>query len=353
VAAMADPTPQPIALLMVPRTVESFILYDQGQDLLRSPGVVAIEAPRVPYGVLGRLPDALSSGLAAAQARRLKLPGDPVAAMIFHPFQLPFARAVLARWKGCELWYGLFDRTPAAPDAGARTRRRLEALHAAAAEQADLVFAVSTTLVDLEQAAGREAILMPSAADSFPAPDPEQALIAICFGTLGRRTDWALLRAIGERMPEMTLLLVGRLDEDQCRGSADYAACRVLPNLVWLGRRSNDEAARLVLCADVGILPFVADEFNEAGLPNRILKAARLGRRTVTPDLSGVEVWSQSVIRCADVDAWIAALRSQHGVRARPDIALREWALAQTGEHQNAPLWERLRSLGVAGPAAP
>src|SRR5688500_17957479 len=150
----------PIALLLVPRTVERFILYDQGQDLLRAPGVVAVEAPRVPYGALGRLPRPLGDFLAAAQARRLRAVGRPVAAMIFHPFQWPFARALLARWPECELWYGLFDRTPAAPDAGARTRARLEALHAEASRRADLVFAVSSTLVDLERAAGREAILM-------------------------------------------------------------------------------------------------------------------------------------------------------------------------------------------------
>src|SRR3954453_10537506 len=160
---MAHPTGPPIALLLAPRTVERFILYDQGQDLLRAPGVVAVEAPRVPYGALGRMPDWLGDSLAAVQARRLRLDGEPVVAMIFHPFQLPFARALKARWPELQIWYGLFDRTPAAPDAGPRTRERLEALHAEASERADLVFAVSTTLVDLERAAGRGGILMPSA----------------------------------------------------------------------------------------------------------------------------------------------------------------------------------------------
>jgi hypothetical protein len=341
----------PIALLLLPRTVDSFILYDQGQDLLRSQGVVAIEAPTISYGVLGRLPDAVARFVAAGQVQRLRPPGDPVAAMIFHPFQYPLARAVRRRWPRCELWYGLFDRTPAAPDAGARTRRRLEELHAAAAREADLVFAVSPRLVELEREAGRDALLVPSAADSFPAPDPQAAIVAVSLGNLGKRTDWALLRALGERMPELTVLLVGRVDERACRSDPDYAACRALPGLVWLGRRSDDEAARLIGCADAGLAPFRRDPFNEAGLPNRILKAARLGRRTLTPDFPGVDVWSRAAIRCPDVDAWVSALRSLRGVRARPDAALREWALAQSAERQNAPLWERLRALGVAGPA--
>ena len=349
---MAPPArDDPIALLLVPRTVDRFILYDQGQDLLRAPGVVAVEAPRVPYGVLGRLPGWLGDALAAAQARRLRVPGEPVVAMMFHPFQLPLARAVQARWRECRLWYGLFDRTPAAADAGPRTRRRLEELHAAASERADLVFAVSTTLVELEREAGREALLMPSAADSFPAPDPEAAVIAASFGTNGRRTDWPLLRALGERMgDELVVLFVGALNEDEVRGDPDFEACRRLPQFVWLGRRSNDEAARLIMCADVGLLPYRRDPFNEAGLPNRILKAARLGRRTISPDFSGVAVWERAIVRCPGVDDWVEALREARGTRAQPDMELREWALGQTGERQNAPLWERLRGLGVATP---
>jgi len=343
--------PERIALLLLPRTLQSFILRDQALDLLRSPGVVAVRAPAVPYGVLGRLPGPLRATVAAAQARALRPPSEPAAAMIFHPFQYPLAEALLRRWPGCELWYGLFDRTPVAPDAGPRTRRRLAELHAAAAARASLVFAVSTRLVELERQAGRDAALVPTAADSFPAPEPSDAVIAMALGNLGRRTDWRLLRTLAQRMPELTLLLVGRVAEDECRGDPDYRACRSLPGLIWVGRRSDEEAARLMLCADAGLAPFRRDEFNEAGLPNRILKAARLGRRTVAPDFPGLEVWSRAVIRCADEDAWIGALRSQHGARTRPDAELREWALAQTAERQNASLWERLRALGVPGPA--
>jgi hypothetical protein len=347
----SPPADQPVALLLVPRTVDRFILYDQGQDLLRASGVVPVEAPTVPYGALGRLPGALADALAAAQAARLKPPGRPVAAMMFHPFQWPFARALLARFPDCQLWYGLFDRTPAAPDAGAGARARLEGLHAEASERADLVFAVSSTLVDLERDAGRDAILMPSAADSFPAPDPDATTIAVCFGTNGRRTDWRLLRAIGEAMPDnLTVLFVGDLNAGEVRGDDDFEACQSLPNYVWLGRRSNEEAARLIMCADVGLLPMRADDFNDAGLPNRILKAARLGRRTIAPDFGGIDVWERAIVRCATPEDWIVALWQARGARCRPDRELRDWALGQTGERQNAPLWRRLSALGVEVP---
>jgi hypothetical protein len=144
------------------------------------------------------------------------------------------------------------------------------------------------------------------------------------------------------------VLLVGEAHADECRGDRDFQWCRTAPGLVWLGRRSDEEAARLILCADVGILPFRIDEFNDAALPYRILKYARLGRRTVSPQLAGVATWAQAVTTAADADAFAAALRAQAGARTRTDAALRAWALEQTAEHVNAPLWERLRALGIA-----
>ena len=113
-------------------------------------------------------------------------------------------------------------------------------------------------------------------------------MIAVSLGHLGWRTDWTLLRAVAERMPNLVLLLVGAWHDDECKDDPDYAWCRAHPGFVWLGARSDEEASRLILCADVGIVPFKVEPFNDAGLPYRILKYARLGRRTVTPELAGV-----------------------------------------------------------------
>lgn len=340
---------RPLAVLLLPRPLDGFILRDQAKDLLRAPGVIAVDPPRVPYGVLGRLPDGVADGLAAAQARRLALPpGRPRVVAIFHPFQHPLARALLAEHPGCELWYARWDRYEAAYDADRATQRRLRALHAAAAARSALTFAVSGALVDLERAAGRDAQLVPLAADSFPAPEPSGAVVAVSLGHLGRRTDWRLLRAVAEGMPELVVLLVGEWHDDESGHDEDYRWCRTAPGLVWLGRRSDEEAARLILCADVGLVPFEASPFNDAGLPYRILKYARLGRRTIAPPLAGVRTWEHAVV-CADgPEAWIAALRAQAGRRTAPDAALRAWALGHTAERVNAPLWERLRELGIA-----
>ncbi len=367
-----DTTLRPLCLLLLPRALESFLLRDQAQDLLRAPGVVAADPPAVRYGVIGRLPGPVADVIAAGQARRLvrslarearrgDVPrgGTPRVVVIFHPLQFPLARAILAASGGeCELWYGRWDRYEHAYDAGGRLRTRLERLHEQAASCAQITFVASEALADLERDAGREATLVPLSADGFPAPDPtgvrgsdgvdRPPVVAVSLGHLGWRTDWALLREVSARMPELVLLLVGAWHDDECREDPDYAACRSAANLVWLGRQDDEAAARLILCADVGIVPFRIEPFNDAGLPFRILKYALLGRRTVSPELSGVRTWARAVTTAPDADRFVAALRASAGTRAAPDLELRAWAQAQTAVTQNAPLWDRLRAVGVA-----
>ena len=204
-------------------------------------------------------------------------------------------------------------------------------------------------LDELEREAGREAQLVPLSADLFPAPDPAGTVVAVSLGHLGRRTDWALLRAVTERMPELVLLLVGAWHDDEVTGDEDYAACRAAPNVVWLGEQPDEEAARLILCADVGIVPFKVEPFNDAGLPYRILKYARLGRRTVAPAAGGRRHlvgggdhgrrtpthWSP---RCAPRPAPACGPGRPGCARGRS---------RRPRSHQNAPLWERLRELGI------
>jgi hypothetical protein len=338
---------RPLAVLLLPRTLEGFILREQAEDLLRSDGVVAVEPARVPYGAFGRMPEALADGLASMQARRMKLPGVPRVIVMFHPLQWPLARALLTRFPDAELWYGRWDRYEHAYDASPKMRDRLEDLHRLAADRATLIFVASGALADLERDAGRDAELLGLSAGSFPAPDADRAVVAVSLGHVGHRVDWSLLRGVAERMPELIVLMVGEVHPEEMAGDADFAACQELPNLLFLGRRSDEEAARLILCADCGIVPFKVEPFNDAGLPYRILKAARLGRRTVSPALEGVRTWEHAVLRADGIDAWIDALRGQAGKRVAPDAELRAWALEQTPTRVNRPLWERLAALGI------
>jgi hypothetical protein len=68
------------------------------------------------------------------------------------------------------------------------------------------------------------------------------------------------------------------------------------------------------------------------------------------PDLAGARTWERAVTFAPDADAFARALLEHAGARLRPDLELRAWALEQTAERVNGPLWERLRGLGIAVP---
>lgn len=365
-------TGRPLCLLLLPRELEGFILREQAEDLLQAPGVLAVDPPKVRYGALARLPEGLRTWLSRGQARRLlrglrKRGARVGVVVIFHPVQQPLA-AEIVRQAGadCELWYGRWDRYERAHDADERMRARLDGLHARAAAASALTFVASEELLRLEREAGREATLVTLSAGDFPAPEPTPAtpeevaafpgvgealagaeVVGLSLGHLGHRVDWATLRAVCERVPGLRVLLVGAWHDRECASDPDYAWCRASPQLVWLGRRSDEEAATLLRAADVGILPFKVEPFNDAGLPYRILKYAKLGRRTIAPDLAGARTWGHAVTCCADADAWAAALHEAAGARLRPDGELRAWALQQTPWAVNRPLWERLRQVGI------
>jgi hypothetical protein len=327
---------QPICVLLLPAPLERFILRDQAEDLLRADGVIAVDPPRMPYGAFARMPLGVGDAVAARQARRLvrtlrRRAGEPRVVVIFHTLQYQLGRAVMSLCPGCELCYWRWDRFERAYDATEKQRERLEILHEQAAERSSTIVTASEELARLEGIAGRRAITVPLAADSFPAPQGGD-VVAISIGHLGWRTDWALLRAISERLGDrLVLLLVGEWHEEECRDDPDFAFCREAANLVWLGRLEDEATARLVLCA----------------LPYRVLKYARVGRRTVAPDLAGLRTWSEAVTVAADADAFAQALLDGAGARTRPDEALREWALAQTARAQDEPLWQRLAQIGI------
>jgi hypothetical protein len=124
---------RPLCVLLLPERLERFALRERAEDLLTGPGVVAIDPPRLP---VARLPQSVADGLAAGQARRLRLPGSPRALVVFHPLQYTLARALLSRHPDAELWYA----EPALPE---RATGRLRDLDHMAAARADLRFGVA------------------------------------------------------------------------------------------------------------------------------------------------------------------------------------------------------------------
>ena len=396
-------------LLLLPRPLDQFVLADHARELVGTSGGAVALPGSIPYGALVRAPAVARGRVASAIARTLAkaIPGDwtpeTTVLVAYHAIQWPAVQALLARGVAQEVWYCRWDRYEAAHDAG-RPHQLLGAWHDALAEASTLTFAVSGALADLERASGREAIVVGLSADTFPdgptAPggagvalvdaarvasgiptaagvieargstvdgdDPHahgtagrgdsasvsaaDGPIAVSLGHLGRRTDWRWLRGAVERMDDLQLLLIGAWYDDEVGEDPDYRWLRASPQVVWLGALDDADAAAVIAEADVGLVPFTVDPFNDAGLPTRILKYARLGRPTIAPPLAGSATWEQAVTFVEGTSDLTSALRQNAGLRFEPDAELRTWALDQTAARMNAPLHERLQRATSSSP---
>jgi hypothetical protein len=122
---------RPLCLLLLPAPLERCAVRERAEDLLAAPGVAAVDPPHISWAGVARVSEAVADGIAAVQARRIRLPGHPRALVVFHAHQYPLARAIRGHHPDAELWYG--------PTADPADEREQE-LNARAFERADLRF---------------------------------------------------------------------------------------------------------------------------------------------------------------------------------------------------------------------
>jgi hypothetical protein len=89
----------PLAILLLPGSLEGLAMEAHARDLLSIPRVVALEPSRMRPSRSRR--DAVS----LRQARRLRFPGRSRLLLLYHPAQYPLARALCACHEDLELWY--------------------------------------------------------------------------------------------------------------------------------------------------------------------------------------------------------------------------------------------------------
>ena len=93
---------EPLAVLLLPRRLED-AAQQRVTELLRAPGIVALEPGPVAPDSLAHMPERLVARHARGQARRLarRLPGRLVAVVVVDPFQRPLADALERKVEGC------------------------------------------------------------------------------------------------------------------------------------------------------------------------------------------------------------------------------------------------------------
>ena len=271
--------------------------------------VISPVAPPWPYRPgITRITDTLTARLVSDAVRRMGRTVDVVVSTSPDP-RLDLVPGAL------RVYYATDDFTAGAHLMG-KDPRRFERIEARRVAEADVLGAVSQQIQSRWGTTGRDAFVMPNgcstghfehmASAKWPADVDLPGPVAGMIGQLSARVDLELLEAVAD--DGISLLLVGPqqpdFEPDRVRKLLDRS------NVVWVGRKSYDELPSYMRVIDVGLTPYVADEFNLASFPLKTLEYLSAGRTVVSTLLPAVAELQTPWVRTATTSAdFVRAVR--------------------------------------------
>lgn len=164
------------------------------------------------------------------------------------------------------------------------------------------------------------------------APDWFRALPSprlLYVGTLDPRLEGETLRAVAERRPEASVVLVG-----PCPDPDHFAELRRLPNVTIRPAVARAELAGLVAAADVGLIPHVVTEQTRAMSPLKLYEYLAAGLPVASVELPGVAgVCASRTVLARGTEEFVAAVDAAQ--------ALGRWNYAERHAFIRENSWER------------
>jgi teichuronic acid biosynthesis glycosyltransferase TuaH len=201
-------------------------------------------------------------------------------------------------------------------------RARLEAQERRLLGKADVVVAVSSTLVSKWTQRGVSPILIPNGCDTefladvdeTPAPDDVDlpSPIAGLVGYISERVDFRLLREVADA--GTSLLLVGPTSPGVNGEMRDLLA---RDNVRWVGPKPYDSLKSYLRIMDVGLVPYADTPFNRGSFPLKLLEYLAAGRGVVATDLPSVRSLGTELIDIASTGRSFAAAVTRRTLEGR------------------------------------
>lgn len=217
-----------------------------------------------------------------AWLRRVGL-GDPLVwAFLASPMTLALIEHVRPR---LVVYQCMGDATASLPIAGiGRAARELM-------RRSNLAFANSLPLLDHVRQFVPRAYLFRAGVDveefegiaaEAKAPPPELAgftgPVAGYVGSIHRWLDLELLAAAARELPAWQFVMIGPILRDVSR-------LRGLANIHWLGQRPHHELPKYIRYFDVGLIPYVLDQYTASAYPGKLNEYLALGKPVVSTPL--------------------------------------------------------------------
>jgi len=209
-------------------------------------------------------------------------------------------------------------------------------------QEADITFVTSDTLKHRREEIARRLALIPNGIPEFfferhpIGTDPIDQIPCPRIGYLGNifvLLDYELLQEICVRRPDWQMVFVGPIQKE-----ALVQNLRGLPNAHFVGPRPHEELPAILQRFDVGLMPFLINDFTRPLTPLKLYEYLAAGVPVVSTDLPNLDSF-RSLIRLVpnEVAAFEAAIaRELAEDRAVTAARLREAARAFT--------WPRINS---------
>lgn len=266
--------------------------------------------------------------LRSSMRRAVRALGSPQVNAVIVPSLNPLFGALGERTR---VFYAKDDYVAGAELMGL-ARRRLARRARQQPRDADLVVAVSPTLVDSLSATARRTLLVPNGCDveffretPVPPAAPDGRSVVAFVGQLSERIDVALLERLARSGTE--LLLIG--PRQRTLDSARIDDLLRLPNVTWTGAVPYDRLPTLLGSVTTCVLPYADSEFNRASFPLKVLEYLAAGRRVVSTDLPAVRWLDTDLVTIAsgevefadEVERSLRAPLLQNEIRLRQKFA--------------------------------
>jgi glycosyltransferase involved in cell wall biosynthesis len=290
-----------------------------------APGITVRKALNVlPWGQRFALSNRVNGWVSGLVLRRAsRLPPAPRVTWLYDP------RATWALG-GVGDVFGVYDCVDdyAEQASGSRNRALLAAADRRAAAAARLVFTTTSALRDRHLPSNASTHMVRNVADfDHFAPAADRALAAPEVRELPRpvlgfagniavtKVDLALVASLADANPARTILLAGPAETALTR---QLSALTTRANVVWTGPVPYEELPGIVAAFDVGLIPYVENDYTRNVFPLKLFEYLAAGKPVVAtglPELAGFEPDVVVVHGVEEVEAAVAAALELTGKR--------------------------------------
>jgi glycosyltransferase involved in cell wall biosynthesis len=196
-------------------------------------------------------------------------------------------------------------------------QQTLDRLEDSLARQSDVVFAISTQLMEKLAPLTPRLYYLPSGVDWKRFEDPRRIVVppeveAIpgprlgIAGIINDATDLDTVEELASRRPDWTFIHVGSVVLPRSK----EARLRAIPNLVSFGRQPYDAVPGFIAGMDVCLLPLVDTLFTRSMSSLRLMEYLALGRPVVASDLPDVKAFGDVVASARGTEEFMEAIEA-------------------------------------------